>query len=229
MRESTEHSSCSSTTERYYETNLLGTLNVKDFDDRSCSGNSKFNNLLVNLFGVARGFSEEHAVGDELQSCLLRRRIRVNKQTLVDEITTHRGSRLSGACQVGRGSECLDTVDIVAGSWSIEVLAFNSMFVAWTINSADTRLTCIDINCVVYRLHVQSNLLDLVFSGIRRNFGSIEGGDVGDDGLDIFGLEVYVVNAEFIVEPVDLIVDKLWWDPTAFFNETLNCDLSVAA
>lgn len=71
-------------------------------------------------------------------------------------------------------------------------------------------------------LHVESDLLALLFASGRGHLGSIEGGDIALDGLGGLGLEVDIVDAEVFVEPVDLIVDVVLGDPGAFDDQSLD-------
>lgn len=71
-------------------------------------------------------------------------------------------------------------------------------------------------------LHVESDLLALVVASRSSNLGSVQGGDVALDSIWVLSLEVDIVNGELVVEPLNLAVNLVFWNPGAGFDESLD-------
>lgn len=91
--EGREHATGGAAAETNNETLLVRVLNVEDLNDGTSSGDSKLNDLLVDLLGVLGGLLQETHIGDLedvglLWVCLLDA---LRELALVDEVATERG------------------------------------------------------------------------------------------------------------------------------------------
>jgi len=71
--------------------------------------------------------------------------------------------------------------------------------------------------------HVESDFLALVFASSSSYLCRVEGSNVARDGFRRLGFEIDIVNAEIIVEPFDLAINVICWDPGGFQNGLLDC------
>lgn len=94
------------------------------------------------------------------------------------------------------------------------------------MNIADTRLTCVNVDCVIFSFHIQSDLLALVLASKSCNLGCIKRCDVAGNGIDGLELEVYIIDSKRAVEPFYLFVDKLLWYPGIALYLLLYCAMS---
>lgn len=95
---------------------------------------------------------------------------------------------------LGGRAESLDSESPVFVA-AIEVLGLESLLIPWAPGVADAGLAGINVDGMICGLHVESDLLALIFASRRSDLGSVEGGDVALDGLGGLGLEVDIVNA----------------------------------
>lgn len=205
--------------ERNNQTLLLGSLNVKGLNNGTCAGHSHLNDVLVDLHGVLRSLGQEAAVTNDVESGVQGVGIRVDKLALVDEVAAHR--REGRWVDLGGRAESLDSESPVLVA-AIEVLGLESLLIPWAAGVADTRLAGVNVDGMIRGLHVESDLLALIFAGGGSHLGSVEGGDVALDGLGGLGLEVDIVDAKVLVEPLDLGIDVVLGDPGALNDQSLD-------
>lgn len=205
--------------ERNNQTLLLGSLNVKGLNNGTCACNSHLNDVLVDLHRVLCGLGQEAAVTNDVESGVQRVGIRVNELALVDEVAAHRrGGRW---VNLGWRAESLDSESPVLVA-AVEVLGLESLLIPWAAGVADTGLAGIDVDGMICGLHVESDLLALIFASRRSDLGGVERGDVALDGLGCLGLEVDIVDAKVLVEPLDLDIDVVLGDPGALDDQSLD-------
>lgn len=65
----------------------------------------------------------------------------------------------------------------------------------------------------------------LVMASCCSDLCGIQRGDVALDGVWVLSLEVDIVDGELVVEPFDLAVDLVFWDPRASSDELLDCEI----
>lgn len=97
------------------------------------------------------------------------------------------------------------------------------MLVARAAHAADAGFGGVDVYGVVGRFHVQADLLLLVLPGKGGNLGRVERGDIARNGVDALELEVDIVDAEGVVEPLDLLIDEVVGDPRTGTYLALHC------
>jgi len=184
---------------------LVGALDVEDLDDRTGSVHSELDDILVDLLGVGGGLLEETMVGDEFEVGLLGISLLrgSSKSALVDEVASEGGLGL-GAQESGR-SESLNTV--LAGTGVVDVLGLKALLVARTSDVGTASNTGVDVDGVVASLHIQTDLLLLVLASEGSNLGGVERGDVAGDDIRGLKLEVDIIDAKVLVEPLNLLIN----------------------
>lgn len=95
----------------------------------------------------------------------------------------------------------------------VEVLVLKAAFVARTLYVGLTRLTGVNVDGVVLSLHVEADLLALVLTGESGDLGGIEGGDLSGNDIRALNAEVDIIDAELLVEPVNLLINERLGNP----------------
>lgn len=89
----------------------------------------------------------------------------------------------------------------------VDVLGLKALLVARASNVGSASNTGVDVDGMVVSLHVQSDLLLLVLASEGSNLGGVEGGDVAGDDIGGLKLEVDIINAKVLVEPLNLLIN----------------------
>lgn len=188
--------------------------------------------MLIYVSSVLRCLLQEPLVRDEIKVRLIRLGIGVFEGCLVDEVTSELLVDVPG--KAARRSEGFDAVTVGALG-VVQVLFINSLLVTWTAGRGDTRLAGIDEDGVIGGLFVEANLELLVVTGIRSNLGCVQRMNVTDNTISSqktcktryercnsrirgLGREVHVVDAQLVVEPVGLALDKFRRNEALFLH-----------
>ena len=211
--EGREHATGGAAAETDNETLLVGVLNVEDLNDGTSSADSKLNDLLVDLLGVLSSLLQETNIRDLEDVSLLGIRLlnALRELALVDEVATERGLGGRASSHDSGRTESLDTVLAAAGV--VEVLVLKTAFVAGTLDVGLTRLAGVNVDGVVLSLHVKADLLALVLTGESGDLGGVEGGDLSGNNFRALNAEVDIIDAELLVEPVNLLINESLRNP----------------
>ena len=182
-----------------HEALLTASLHLEHLDDGAFSGDGIDEDLLVDGLCVCGGLLEEALLTDDIDVGLFGARVGVGELALVDKVATKLLFAISG--QGAGGAESLHAV-AVGGGAAVDVLFIDALLVAGAMHGGDTGTAGVDVDGVIGGLLVQTDLQALVITGICGHLGRVQRKDVADDGVDGFGLEVHVVDAQHVVEPV---------------------------
>jgi len=94
----------------------------------------------------------------------------------------------------------------------VDVLVFEALLVAGAREVGLTGGTGVDVDSVVIGLHVEADLLLLVLSGIGGDLGSVERGNVAGNDSRGLNVEVDIINAQLLIEPLNLLISLGLWD-----------------
>ena len=222
VREGREHATGCASAESNDETLLSDALDIEDLDNGTGPVDGEFDDLLVDLLGVLGGLLPEAVVGDDLETSLLGVRLLrlLLEQTLVNEVAAKTCLGRRAVANDSRRTEGLNTV--LGLALVVEVLGLEALLIPGTANAGPASFTGVDINGVVTGLHVQTDLLLGILTHRCGYLGSVEGSDLVGNNCGRLNLEVDVVNAKLLVEPVNLVLDNSLGKPSVLLNDFLD-------
>ena len=104
----------------------------------------------------------------------------------------------------------------------VEILGLKTLLVPGAREVGLAGSAGVDVDGVVAGLHVKADLFLLVLAGRGSDFGSIQGGDVAGDDLGGLNVEVDIIDAQLLVEPLNLVVNLALGDETSSLDDLLD-------
>ena len=215
IAQGTKHAHGTPLTVRQHQPFFSRAFNLKHLNHRTCACNRVGDDILVYGFGVVRGLLEEGLFANDLDLGLFATRRRIGKVAFVDKIAAQ--LLLASAGEDAGGAEGLDSIAL-AGFGAIQVLFVDPLLVAGTVEDADTRPARVNVDGMIFGFLVQSNLQTFIIASVGGDLGGVEREDVIGNSVGRLGLEVHVVDAEIIVEPLGLRFHKLGGNEALVFD-----------
>lgn len=104
----------------------------------------------------------------------------------------------------------------------IHVLALQAVFVTGSFDVGLAGLGGVDVDSVVLSLHLEADLLTLILAGESGDLGRVQRHDVAGNHLGLLNGEVHIVDAQLVVEPMNLLVDQRLGNPGSLEDDGLD-------